>query len=216
MDETVKINATNAKEILFVADPMCSWCWGFSPVITAIDEAIHQRATIRLVVGGLRPGTSEAMDDAMKGTIRHHWEEVGRASGQPFSYEFFERDGFVYDTEPACRAAVTMRYLAPEATLPYLAALHRAFYVEGEDTTDPATLARLAEDFGVDADAFAEALASEGLAKATLEDFQFSQRLGVGGFPTVVVNDRQGYALLTAGFRPFEALQPNLEAWLES
>ena len=26
----------------------------------------------------------------MKGTIRHHWEEVGRASGQPFSFEFFE------------------------------------------------------------------------------------------------------------------------------
>ena len=54
------------------------------------------------------------------------------------------------------------------------------------------------------------------MAKATAEDFQFSRRLGVSGFPTVVVNDRQGYALLTAGFRPFEALQPNLEAWLES
>ena len=216
MDETSEDNTTNAKEILFVADPMCSWCWGFSPVIAAIDEASRGRAAITLVVGGLRPGTTEAMDDAMKATTRHHWEEVGRASGQPFSFEFFERDGFVYDTEPACRAAVTMRHLAPEATLPYFAALHRAFYVDGEDTTDPATLARLAEDFGVDADAFAEALASEEMAKATAEDFQFSRRLGVGGFPTVVVNDRQGYALLTVGFRPFEALQPNLEAWLES
>ena len=185
MDETHDTNATNAKEILFVADPMCSWCWGFSPVITAIDEAVRDRAAITLVVGGLRPGTTEAMDDAMKGTIRHHWEEVGRASGQPFSFEFFERDGFIYDTEPACRAAVTVRHLAPEATLPYFAALHRAFYADGEDTTDPATLGRLAEGFGVDAAAFAETFASEEMAKATAEDFQFSRRLGVSGFPTV-------------------------------
>lgn len=205
-----------AKEILFVADPMCSWCWGFSPVITAIDEATRDRATITLVVGGLRPGTTETMDDGMKATIRHHWEEVGRASGQPFSFEFFGRDDFVYDTEPACRAAVTVRQLAPEATLPYFAALHRAFYVDGEDTTDPATLGRLAEGFGVDVDAFAKAFASKDMAQATVEDFQFSRRLGVSGFPTVVVNDHQGYALLTAGFRSFEALQPNLDAWLES
>ena len=59
-------------------------------------------------------------------------------------------------------------------------------------------------------------LASDELARATAEDFQFSRRLGVSGFPTVVVNDRQGYALLTVGFRPFEALQPHLEAWLKS
>ena len=213
MDET---GQGNAKEILFVADPMCSWCWGFSPVIAAIDEATRDRAAITLVVGGLRPGTTESMDDAMKATIRHHWEEVGRASGQPFSFDFFGRDGFVYDTEPACRAAVTVRQLEPEATLPYFAALHRAFYVDGEDTTDPATLGRLAEEFGVDAEAFAEAFASDELARATAEDFQFSRHLGVSGFPTVVVNDRQGYALLTVGFRPFEALQPDLEAWLKS
>ena len=108
MDETHDTNATNAtnaKEILFVADPMCSWCWGFSPVITAIDEAVRDRAAITLVVGGLRPGTTEAMDDAMKGTIRHHWEEVGRASGQPFSFEFFElrSPGLVGATSEASR-----------------------------------------------------------------------------------------------------------------
>ncbi len=24
--------------LVYVADPMCSWCWGFSPVIDAIRE----------------------------------------------------------------------------------------------------------------------------------------------------------------------------------
>ncbi|HJO71548.1 MAG: DsbA family protein [Rhodospirillales bacterium] len=213
MDET---GHNDAKEIFFVADPMCSWCWGFSPVITAIDETGRGRAKITLVVGGLRPGTTEAMDEGMKATIRHHWEEVGRASDQPFSFEFFERQGFVYDTEPACRAAVTVRRLAPEATLPYFATLHRAFYVDGEDTTDPATLGRLAEEFGVDRKAFAEEFASDDMKRATLEDFQFSRRLGVTGFPTVVVNDHRGYAYLSMGFRSFEALQPHLETWLNS
>ena len=33
---------------------------------------------------------------------------------------YFDRDGFVYDTEPACRAVVTMRRLLPEKTLVYV------------------------------------------------------------------------------------------------
>jgi predicted DsbA family dithiol-disulfide isomerase len=70
MDET---GHNDAKEILFVADPMCSWCWGFSPVITAIDETGRGRAKITLVVGGLRPGTTEAMDEGMKATTGRRW-----------------------------------------------------------------------------------------------------------------------------------------------
>ena len=88
--------------------------------------------------------------------------------------------------------------------------------MDGEDTTDPATLGRLAEEFGVDRKAFAEEFASDDMKRATLEDFQFSRRLGVTGFPTVVVNDHRGYAYLSMGFRSFEALQPHLETWLNS
>jgi len=36
-------------------------------------------------------------------------ERVRDASGQPFDFDFFARERFVYDTEAAARAAVVMR-----------------------------------------------------------------------------------------------------------
>src|SRR3712207_1860168 len=95
--------------LVYVADPMCSWCWGFSPVIDAIRHRFADALPIRLIMGGLRPGTTKVMDAAAKRTIRTHWEHVQEASGQPFDFGFLDRDGFVYDTEPAAKAVVVVR-----------------------------------------------------------------------------------------------------------
>jgi len=94
--------------LIYFADPMCSWCWGFAPVIDAIRERFGRDLPIRLIMGGLRPGTTKPMTEAAKRTTREHWEHVHEASGQPFDFTFFEREGFVYDTEPAAKAVVVV------------------------------------------------------------------------------------------------------------
>ena len=42
--------------LLYVADPMCSWCYGFSPVIGAVAGHFGDRLPVRLLMGGLRAG----------------------------------------------------------------------------------------------------------------------------------------------------------------
>ncbi len=206
-----------AKRVIFVVDPMCSWCWGFAPVIRAIDGHLAGRAFMHLVVGGLRVGTDRAMTDKDKAYVRHHWEEVAKTTGQPFSFDFFDREGFVYDTGPACHAVVTVRSLNPPTALPYLEAVHRAFYVDGRDTTDAETLAAVAEPLGIDAEAFRTAYATSETVEATNADFQLARALGATGFPTVVCMEEGGdYGYLTMGYRPFEDLETPLETWLES
>ena len=39
---------------VYFADPMCSWCYGFSPVITALAERFEGRLGLQVVMGGLR------------------------------------------------------------------------------------------------------------------------------------------------------------------
>ena len=202
------------REILLIVDPMCSWCWGFSPSAQAMAEEYAERAPVFPIAGGLRPLTTRPMDDAAKAEIRHHWEDVEKASGQPFDFSFFDRDGFVYDTEPACRALVTVRSLKPEAAMPYLASMHQAFYAENRDTTDPEVLADLAEETGVERDAFAEAFPSRQMIHLTAGDFFRSQSMGVPGFPTTVPRTGDNLSLLSSGFRPFEDLKPRLDQWV--
>lgn len=200
-------------EIIYIGDPMCSWCWGFSPVLKTIHEQYGGRVPLRVVVGGLRPGDTQPMTSATGSYIRRHWESVHEATGQPFCFDLFEREDVVLDTEPGCRAVVTMRTLRPVATLPFFERLHRAFYVENLDLTDAGHLSHLAEPFGISPKDFTTAFESPESRNETIKDFQLSQRLGVRGFPTIILRDGEHLSLLTAGYQPFEALRPILDQW---
>jgi len=211
------------KIIHIVVDPMCSWCWGFAPEVHKLRAAARGLATVRPIVGGLRPGTTEVMDDAMKQYISHHWEQVHEKTGQPFDHSLFERDDFIYDTEPGCRALVAVRELAgDEAALDMVDALHEAFYARARDIAKADVLAEVAGEQGMDVDAFRTALDSDAMKQMTLRDFQIARQLGVTGFPTVVCEERTGtgeatesqFAFLTLGYRPFAGFQPLLAEWL--
>lgn len=202
--------------LLYFADPMCSWCWGFAPVIASIVETYRGRLEIALVVGGLRPGSTTPISAALRDDILHHWHEVNRVTGQPFTFEGALPAGFVYDTEPPCRAAITMPELNPQATFPFFGALQSAFYLRHEDITRADTLARLASAFDVDAEAFRARSQSAALHDKVQRHFNLARQLGIRGFPTAVLADQRGQRLLTHGFRDFEALQPTIDEWLAS
>ena len=57
--------------IIYVGDPMCSWCYGFAPVYREIKETFANQTDSMMLMGGLRPGTTEIMDDKTKKFIAH-------------------------------------------------------------------------------------------------------------------------------------------------
>lgn len=201
--------------LLYFADPMCSWCYGFSPVIKKVTEAFDARVGLRLVMGGLRAGNTEAMREKDRAYIRDAWTRVGEASGQPFDFSFFERENFTYDTEPACRAVVTMGHIAPDDALAFLGRVSTAFYANNRDTTDPDVLADIAAESGADRAAFLDLMASDDIRAATRRDFLFAQQSGVHGFPCLLIgNESDGYSLITNGFRPLDGMVEGIEGWL--
>lgn len=208
MDET-------KPHLIYFADAMCSWCWGFAPVTEAIERDHGVSLPIRLIVGGLRPGTVEPMNDKTKATVRSHWQHVHDASGQPFDFDFFARDGFVYDSHPAAKAVVAVRSLDPGATLPFFRAVQRAFYASNANVTQIDTLTGLAVQHGCDEAAFRQAFASEAIDRETWTDYAIAQKTGVTGFPTLIAGTGTDnrYVLIAQGYRsPADALAL-IEAW---
>lgn len=206
-----------APHLLYVADPMCSWCYGFSPVIGAVAAHFGPRLPVRLMMGGLRAGNTKAMRPQDKDYIRNAWTRVGAATGQPFDFAFFDRETFTYDTEPACRAVVVARTLNPGKALGYMSAIQRAFYANNRDTTDVGVLVDVAAEEGFDRPAFAEAIVSPDIKNATFRDFLTAQEAGIQGFPAVLASREAGsYALVTNGYRPLDGLNEALEGWLAS
>lgn len=202
--------------LIYFADPMCSWCYGFSPVIEEIRTAFGAALPIRLVMGGLRPGTETPMSQAAKAELKGHWEHVREASGLPFDSAALDADGFLYDTDPAARAVVLVRHADPEVALDYLLRLQRAFYAEGRDITRAEVLADLAEEHGVARDAFLADFETARLKQETWRDYAVSQRAGVQGFPTLVAGPAANgtYGAVARGYQSAEVVLPLLRSWL--
>src|SRR3990172_8984360 len=198
----------------YFADPMCSWCWGFSPAISDIKESYSDRLKIALMLGGLRPGTTEPVTLKFREETLHHWRDVHKMTGQPFSFEAAMPEGFVYDTEPASRAVIAVAEIDPEAIFPYFKSVQAAFYAQGQDVTRTGTLAELAAHLNIDKPRFLERFESEGVKNKTRAHFRITRETGVRGFPTIVLQAGSGQKLLTNGCRPLAELRPELEAWL--
>lgn len=201
--------------LLYVMDPMCSWCWGFAPVVRALAEQAEAGGVpTRLVLGGLRRERA-ALDPATRARILAHWQAVHAGTGQPFGFDDALPEGFVYDTEPACRALVVARELDEESVWPLLELIQHAFYVEGRDVTRAQVLVELAERAGIPRIEFAAAFDSPAMLAATEADFTWVRDLGIAGFPTLLAERAGQLALLTNGYQPLEALAPLLARWLE-
>jgi putative protein-disulfide isomerase len=201
---------------LYFADPMCSWCYGFSPVIRELEAHFAGRLPVRTIVGGLRAGNTQAMREQDRDYIRNAWTRVGEATGRSFDFAFFDREHFVYDTEPACRAVVTMRGRHPDKTVAFMGAISEAFYGNNRDTTDTDVLCAVAGEQSDDADAFRAQILAADTRTETARDFHFANQSGVHGFPCLMIGGgTDGYALVTNGYRPIDGLPEAIDRWLE-
>jgi putative protein-disulfide isomerase len=205
----------NPRTLWYFADPMCSWCYGFTPAICAIEDAYGDKLALRLILGGLRPGNTEPMDAKLRDMLLHHWHEVQQRTGQPFKFEGAMPDGFVYDTEPPSRAVVAAGEIDRAVMLPYFKSIQYAFYAEQQDVTQPDVLAAIAVEEGIERQKFLALFNSGDVRERTQANFYETQRLGIRGFPAVVLQDDEGATLLALGYQPFEELKPAIDKWLE-
>jgi putative protein-disulfide isomerase len=201
--------------LIYVGDPMCSWCYGFGAPLDLLLADPQDAAPLQLalLMGGLRPFTTEPITSVRADELAGHWHHVAQASGLPFTQApntALHQPGFAYDTEPASRATVTVRSLWPKLVWRYFRAVQHAFYAEGRDVTKPCVLGDLAEALGSPRADFAQAFASQAMREATLQDFRQAQAWGIRGFPTLVVEHGDQLHLVGSGFMPIAALRAAL------
>lgn len=199
-------------ELLYFADPMCSWCYGYSSVINTLADT-HQ---VEVVMGGLRAGETRPLNAAYRQQIQQHWRHVQEATGLPFDFENGMAEGFVYNTEPACRAVVTVQNLVPEYALPMLAAIQQAFYADAKDVTNVNVLADIASDFGIAHPLFLLTYEDDDTVAATQAQFDRAQEYAVAGYPTLLIKRQQRWRSLGMGYEPLSAVAEKIAAMTAS
>jgi len=199
---------------------MCSWCWGFSPVIEALHKEFSNQLSVLIILGGLRSGTTEAVTDSLRDEIFHHWHEVQQLTGQPFTFDNAMPGGFIYNTEPACRAVVTAGEINPVRMLDYFKAVQHAFYVEQRDVTSEDVLVDLCHGVEMAPAEFKQHFHSNTIIEKTAENFSISHQYRIRSFPTLILENRGQeeieIKMLSRGFRKFDGLKDDIYSWLNS
>ena len=204
---------TKAK-LIYIADPMCSWCYGFTNELSKALKNLDNNVEFQLIMGGLRPYNTETMSDLGE-FLRGHWKHVEERSGKKFNYAILKNESFVYDTEPPSRAVLVMRQLNPEKEFDFFKAIQTSFYVENKNTNEVETYLVLADKFGVNRAKFRAMFESEAMKQAARKDFENAAAMGVRGFPTVVLKKGEQYFLISNGYTEAKNIISNVNYQLE-
>ena len=189
--------------IIYIGDPLCSWCYAFAPEISEVKEALPNY-DFKLVWGGLRPGGTETNAD-LGDFLDHHWKEIEQRTGVPFNYDRLKDESLVYDTEPACRAVVVARSMKPEIELDFFEDVQKLFYVESVDILSVDSYAELAKKYNLDEGEYRTRFLSEEMKIATANDFRLSSEMGVKGFPSVILKTDKGqFYMVSNGYTTSE------------
>ena len=181
-----------SKELIFVVDPMCSWCWGFAPVLDGLRVYTEYKCSV--VLGGLRSQGQITWDSSSKEYLKGHWEQVAKSTGQAFNDDLFEKENFDYDTYPSCKAVITVRELFGDSkAFEYLHVLQEAFYVQNKDITQVDVLVDLVKTLDIDREAFKTFYESQRAQVLMEHDFSKARSMGANAFPSVVVIDADGH-----------------------
>lgn len=207
-------------ELMYFSDPMCSWCYGFGPVIEKLQQSYAAQMPLQLILGGLRPDEDRPLPEKMSAEIAHHWEAVHESTGREFDFSFFEKHpNFVYNTAPACRAVVAAGRGDAPRPMQFQHALQRRFYGKAEDPTSLDTFASVAEEIGQDPAHFRETYADPETESITRNNFAMARAFGINGYPTLVLHERDGedekHILVARGYMPFESMHERLELILK-
>ena len=191
--------------LIYVGDPMCSWCYGVSEEMTKVKEHYSETHNFEILMGGLRPYNKQTMDE-LKDFLTHHWEEVNRQSGQPFSYDILDNSEITYDTEPPCRAVVIVRKMNQEVAFAFFKEVQKAFYKDNMNMHLAESYRSSLEHVNIPFDDFAERFKSTEAAPEVREDFSASSAMGVNGFPALLLKKGDQMTVIANGYASAESM----------
>ncbi len=211
--------APGLPELLYLHDPLCVWCYGLNPAIQRLQAELAGRLDVSVLCGGMVVGAEAGPLAKSWDALRPLLAEVETVTGVPFggAFQILAATGTVrYDSEPPSRAIVAFRQLTqdPARTVAFAHAVQQALFRDGCDLNESVTYLPLLAPFGVDSADFLNRWAASETARAAQQEFAAVGRIGVQGFPTLVVRIGEQGFVLARGYQPYEQLRAGLEQLL--
>jgi len=202
-----------ARELVYVHDPMCSWCWGFRPTLDRLLASLPATYRVRTLLGGLAPDSTEPMPQEMRHYLQDTWRRIQqRIPGTRFNFGFWQQCTPRRSTWPACRAVIAAREQDPAMEWPMIGAIQQAYYLQARNPSDDTTLIALAAGLGLDEQAFAQSLNAGGTQRVLDSEIAEARRIGADSFPSLRIGNGKTHRPLTIDYTRVEPMLAQIRA----
>lgn len=207
-------------DVYYVTDPICSHCWAIEPVLRRFTVQYGHYFNFHTVMGGLLEKWHDGPIDPANGIykpadVAPHWREVGKMSHMPIDGSLM-LDNPVQSSYPPSRVfKVIQKHHGDEKAFEYLRRAREALFAFNQNISDETVLIDIVNKLGLDGEKIV-AEADSTLGNQLLnEDFQLARQLGVRGFPTIIMINKENKGVRIVGGRPFEYYVEGLKQILD-
>ncbi len=177
--------------LFYVVDPMCSWCYAFSPTWQKILDNLPSDIKVVYVQGGLAPTSNVPMSNEMQIMLQGVWKQIHDVVGTKFNFDFWTQCTPRRSTYLACQAAIAARVQGKEYEM--ISAIQQQYYLNAKNPSDIDTLEGAAKIASLDLNKFKEDLESDAVISTLQEDFNMRAKIKVNSFPSLVLKYKNNY-----------------------
>jgi predicted DsbA family dithiol-disulfide isomerase len=179
------------------SDFVCPWCFLASTSLERLKKSHDVEVVWRSYE--LRPKGSPPMPEAYRARIEASQPQLKAMAREKYGVELHSGP-FGIDSRTAL---IGDKYAESQGKGDaYHAAVFRAYWVEAKNIEDRAVLRKIAENAGLDGDAFLKALDEPVYEKQVIDDIQQAQEFGLSGVPALIFAEKY----LVSGAQPYDAL----------
>ncbi|WP_255507876.1 DsbA family protein [Lysinibacillus sp. BW-2-10] len=197
-------------ELYYVTDPICSHCWALEPVLRRFKVQYGHYFNVHVVMGGLLEKWGDGPVDPTNGIfgpadVAGHWREVGEYSRMPIDGSLMINNPVQSSYPPSRVFKVIQKNHNEELAYEFLRRAREALFAFNKNISDKAVLTDIITKLGLDGGAIVNEADTQISQQLLEEDFSLMRKLGVRGFPSIVMINEENKGVKIVGSRPLES-----------
>jgi putative protein-disulfide isomerase len=215
-----KINGKHLKEeekpeVIYIFDPLCGWCYGFSPVMQKIYAEFKSDYDFLVLSGGMITGDRVGPIGLVAPYIKEAYKSVEQTTGVKFGEKFLNeilaKGEAVFNSALPARALATFRLFKPHESLAFASQLQKAIYYDGINLYHDESYGQIAEGFGIDLTSFIQKMKEPQIEEIVNNEFEMVAGMGIRAFPSVVLRKGKELSLISTGYKDYEDMRDCLK-----
>lgn len=212
-EEVPELISTKPVQLLYVTDPICSYCWQAEPELNKLMLLYGEHLDVRIVMGGLLESWDGFADEGngirKPSDVGAHWREAAAQYGMPI-------DGTVWDKEPiessypASIAFKLVQQISDTSSRRFLRSVREEVMVFNRNVAKDDVLINILDRNNRNGKKVVEDTKTPEARALLNGDLALARSLGATSFPTVILINQESEGIRIPGMRRFETYEEAL------